>query len=264
MKEGVSGKITVIGIGPGALEMMTSAARNSIEEAQILLGYRTYLDLIREICTNIPREASGMGQEILRARRSIELAKSGLKVAVISDGDAGIYGMAGLILEMLEGNGENGGEGEIIPGITALNAAAALLGAPLMSDFAAVSLSNYLISDDTIFTRVECAARAGFVICLYNPSSHKRRELFNEICNRLYNILPSQTPVGIVRNAFRPNQTKDVISLGCLVDADVDMRTIVLIGNAQTYTWQGKMITRRGYQNKYNIASEIENEQAEI
>lgn len=248
----MTGRIDIIGLGPGSNEWLAPAARLTLEDAEVILGYHTYLEQIEDIAPQIMREASGMRHEVERARRAIELAQAGRRVAVVSGGDPGIYGMAGLVLE-LSGENQLGIQVEILPGISALNAAAALLGAPLMTDFAAISLSDHLTPLEDILQRLEFATRAGFVLCLYNPRSHKRTEPFERACQVLRQQLPGHTPVGVVQSAYRPNQKVGYVRLADLPDLDVGMDTILIIGNPATRLINGKMVTPRGYQNKYDL-----------
>lgn len=248
----MSGRIDIVGLGPGSIEWLAPAVCHAIESAGVILGYHTYLEQIETIAPTTPRESSGMRHEVERARRAIELARSGERVVLVSGGDPGIYGMAGLVLEMLNEQGADIPV-TVIPGISALNAAAALLGAPLMTDFAAVSLSDHLTTLDDILLRVEAAARAGFVLCLYNPRSHKRTEPFERTCQVLLQYLPAQTPVGVVQAAFRPNQSVRCIALEDLPALAVGMDTILIVGNPTTRILNDKMVTPRGYQNKYDL-----------
>lgn len=250
----MSGAIWVIGVGPGSPEQTTPAARVAVEEADVILGYKTYLSLISDLAPDVPRETSGMKQEVSRVNRAIDLALAGRRVALISGGDAGIYGMAGLVYETLHRREVEGLAVEIVPGVSALNAAAALLGAPLMADFAAVSLSDLLIPRREILRRLDLAAQADFVICLYNPKGRSRAEPFERACEILSRRLPPDRPVGIVRAAYRPEQSVSVVTLAELPQAEVDMVTLVVIGNSRTYVHDGKMVTPRGYTDKYDLA----------
>lgn len=251
------GRISVVGIGPGAEAHMTAAARQAIGEADVIVGYQTYLRLIAHLVPDTPRQSSGMGQEVARVGRAIDLAEEGRHVALVSGGDAGVYGMAGLVYEVLHvGETIDSPQAvvvEVIPGVSALNAAAALLGAPLMTDFCAISLSDQLVPLDEILDRVELAARGDFVIGLYNPKSRRRTEPFRRACEILVRHRPSETPVGIVRAAYREGQQVTLTSLSDLAQADVDMVTTVVVGNDRTYVAQGKMVTRRGYATKYDL-----------
>ncbi len=250
----MSGAIYVVGIGPGAAEHMTPAAVAAIERADVIIGYRTYLALITHLAPHTPREASGMRQEVSRAQRAVDLALAGRCVAVISGGDPGIYGMAGLIYETLAEGSVTGLEVTVVPGMSALNAAAAILGAPLMSDFAVISLSDHLTPRETILRRVAAAAAADFVICFFNPKGRSRSEPWEKACELLARCRPADTPVGVVRNATRSGQSAQIVTLAELPVVEVDMLTLVVVGNRDTIICDNKMITRRGYADKYALA----------
>lgn len=252
----MTGEIRVIGLGPGSLSFLAPAAREALETAEIILGYKTYLDLIEGLAPEVPRESSGMRQEVERAQQALKLAVEEQVVAVVSSGDPGVYGMAGLLYEVREQSGFDEVPIKVIPGISALNAAASLLGAPLMSDFAAISLSDYLIPLDKILERLDYAARGDFVICLYNPRSRRRFKPFTEACKILLKHRDSETPVGIVRSAYREEQKVEVIKLENLQDREVDMLTVIIVGNSSTIIQQGWMVTPRGYQRKYDLKTE--------
>jgi len=249
----MSGSIVVVGIGPGAVNQMTPAARVAVESADIIVGYQTYLKLIAALVPNIPREASGMRTEVKRVARVIELAQLGKRVVLVSSGDPGIYGMAGLVIEMLRERQLDQLDVEIVPGLSALNAAASLLGAPLMTDFAVISLSDQLVPREAILRRVELATQADFVLCLYNPKSRHRTDPFDETCAILSRERPPETPVGIVRAAYRDQQQVTLTDLAGLPQAAVDMVTLVIVGNSRTYIHNGKMATARGYGDKYSL-----------
>ena len=248
----MSGSLWVTGLGPGAPEQMTPAARQAIEAADAILGYTTYLRLIAELAPGTPREESGMGQELQRVNRAIDLAKAGRRVALVSGGDAGIYGMAGLVYEVLRQRGERVAV-EVVPGVPALAAAAALLGAPLMNDFAAINLSDRLTPLEEILRRLEMAVQADFVLCLYNPQGRNRVEPFRLACEILARHRSPETPVGIVRHAYRTGQRVKLITLAGLPQTEVDMATIVIVGNSCTFVYEGKMVTPRGYAAKYAL-----------
>jgi precorrin-3B C17-methyltransferase len=249
----VSGSIVVVGIGPGDLAHLTPAARQAIESADVIFGYKTYLRLVADLAPDIPREGSGMRQEVDRVNQVVDQARTGLRVALISSGDAGVYGMAGLVYEVLRERDDDDIEVEVIPGVSALNAAAALLGAPLMTDFAAISLSDQLVPRDEILRRVDLAAQADFILCLYNPKGKNRVAPFELTCQILARHRSSETPVGLVRAAYREKQEVEVMTLADLPDAEVNMVTIVIVGNSQTGVYNGKMVTPRGYANKYEL-----------
>lgn len=245
----MSGRIFITGIGPGNPAWMAPGALEALSRADVIVGYATYLKQIEGILPGIRREASGMRQEVSRAQRAVELAIEGGMVAVVSGGDPGIYGMAGLIFEILEQcpDGELV-EVEVLPGITALTAASALLGAPLMTDFAAISLSDYLTPLETIQKRLEAAILGDFVICLYNPRSRQRTLPFEEAYRRLLLAYGEERPVGLVQAAYREDQQ---VFCGCLKDLplwDIGMDSILIIGNAATRFIRDRMVTARGYQ----------------
>ncbi len=253
----MTGSIYIVGLGPGSLDWLAPGARLALENADIILGYRTYLKQIESIAPNAKRESSGMRHEVERARRAIELAQGGQRVALVSSGDPGIYGMAGLVLEVL---GENSAaiHVEVLPGISALNSAASLLGAPLMTDFAVVSLSDHLTPLEDILRRVEFAARGGFVLCLYNPRSRQRVEPFERTCKILLEHCAADTPVGVVKAAYRPDQEVSHVKLSDLSALEIGMDTIVIIGNSTTRIINGRMVTPRGYERKYDLSQEQE------
>jgi len=247
---GRQGHLALVGIGPGRLDQLTPAAKGALSRADVVIGYGLYVDLIRpllppgQIVETLP-----ITQERQRAQRAIELAFWGLSVAVISSGDCGIYGMAGLVLEHLEGHSWDGQTPAVTvyPGITALQAAAARVGAPLMHDFCAISLSDLLTPLAVIEQRLTAAAAADFVVALYNPQSQRRTEPL-ALAHRIFLAhRPSTTPVAIVRAAYRPEETVICTSLERLLDYPIDMVTVVLIGNRTSYMHQGWMITPRGY-----------------
>lgn len=188
-----------------------------------------------------------MTKEIDRCRLAVEKTMAGLNVALVSSGDSGIYGMAGIVLQVAD-QIQAPVEIEIVPGVTAASAAAAVLGAPLMHDTALISLSDLMTPLDLIMKRVSCAAQADFVICLYNPKSKKRKDYAAQAAALVMEHRSAQTPVGIVRHAGRDGQQTVITELGKLAEADIDMFSIVIIGNSRTYVKDGKMITPRGYQ----------------
>jgi cobalt-precorrin 5A hydrolase/precorrin-3B C17-methyltransferase len=269
------GRLYIVGIGPGSIDHLTPAAKAAIEDAEVIVGYRTYLDLIRGLLAGKEVISSQMRQEIDRCKKAVELAASGKKVAVISGGDPGIYAMAGLVFEILKAQNkeyktqstDRKREGlnsvfctlgsdidvEVIPGIAALNAAAAKLGAPLMHDFASISLSDLLTPWDIIEKRLEAAASADFVIILYNPKSKGRKEQIQKARDIILRFRPSCTPVGIVRAAMREDERIIITDLKNMFNQDIDMQSIVIIGNSQTFIWNKRMITPRGYEEKFKI-----------
>lgn len=249
----MNGSIVVVGIGPGDADHMTPAARHAIETADVIVGYVTYLRLIEGLAPGVRRISSGMRREVERVARAVDEAAAGWRAAVISSGDAGIYGMAGLVYEVIRERGLDGLAVEVVPGVTALSAAAALLGAPLMTDFAVISLSDQLVPREDILRRVEAAAQADFVIGLYNPKGRRRGEAFEQACVILARHRAAETPVGIVRAADREGQQVSVTTLGELPGAEIDMLTILVVGSSKTSVVGGKMVTARGYGEKYQL-----------
>ena len=243
------GKITVIGLGPGSLEDMTPKALKAIQQAEVVAGYNTYIKLIETLLEGKKVIGTAMMQEIDRCRLAVEAAVDGKNTVVVSSGDSGVYGMAGLVLEIaLTYEKEKRPEIAIIAGISAVNAAASILGAPLMHDFAVISLSNLLTPWDLIRRRVECAAQGDFVIALYNPKSKKRVQNIEEVREILLQYKSPDTPVGIVNNASRANQAQVISTLRDFTKEDINMFSMVLIGNSKTYVKDGYMITPRGYE----------------
>ncbi len=246
------GILYVVGTGPGSLEHLTPAAGNALKKADIIVGYRTYLELIEEYLDGKEVVASEMMKEVDRCRKSLELASNGKKVALVSGGDPGIYAMAGLAFELAKEGGCNC-DIEIIPGIAAVNGCASRLGAPLMHDFAAISLSDLLTPWPLIAKRLEAAAMADFVVAIYNPKSKKRTEQIVKAQKIFLNHRSGETPVGIVTAATRENEKIVVTTLTKMIEAEIGMQSTVIIGNSQTYTWDDKMITPRGYKDKYEL-----------
>lgn len=236
----------VIGIGPGGLHMMTGQAREALMQADIVVGYKTYTHLVKELVGDKPVIKTGMCKEIERCQAALDLANSGKTVALISSGDAGIYGMAGLILEMITRHGWSV-EVKLIPGMTASIAAASALGAPLMHDFCHISLSDLLTPWPVIEKRIVAAAQADFVVCFYNPRSRGREGHLKRAFELMLPYKAADTPVGIVKEAGRRKEQKWLTTLESMDYDLVDMRTMVIVGNQSTYVDQGMMITPRGY-----------------
>jgi precorrin-3B C17-methyltransferase len=242
----VVGKLYVVGIGPGGKPHRTFRAVEAIAESRVVVGYTPYLQSIADLTNGKELIASGMTFEVERCRQALSHAVGGDVVALISSGDAGIYGMAGLALELIEADGLNVPI-EIIPGVTAASAAAAALGAPLMLDFAVISLSDLLISWEVIRRRLEAVAGADFVVALYNPRSKKRTGPLTEAVAILRAARPGQTPVGIVTAAGQADQTLVLTDLDHLLDQHVDMRSVVIVGNSRTRQIDRWLVTARGY-----------------
>jgi len=247
---GRDGQLFLVGVGPGRLDHITPAAKQAIVRADAIIGYGLYIDQIRALCRpGQIVEPWPITQERQRAERAIDLARWGLSVAVVSSGDCGIYGMAGLVLEQLRATGWDGQSPavEVFPGISALQAAAAQVGAPLMHDFCAISLSDLLTPWEMIVKRLEAAAQADFVIALYNPKSKTRTHQIDTAHQILMAHRSPQTPVAVVKSVYRPDQEIHLTTLGDLLSAPIDMLTVVLIGNQSTRQHQDWLITPRGY-----------------
>ncbi len=223
--------------------------------SEVIVGYKTYIDLIGpEFLEGKEVISTGMKGEIQRCQLAIEKALDGRDTALVSSGDAGVYGMAGLVLELLAEYGLlDLIELEVIPGIPALCAAAALLGAPLMDDFAVISLSDLMTQWEVIQERVESAARGDFVIVLYNPRSRKRDWQLSRVRDIVLSHRDRDTPVGIVRNAARDGEAVQITTLAGMDESPVDMLSIIFIGNSRTRVARGRMITSRGYFTKYDL-----------
>lgn len=242
-------KISVVGIGPGGLSEMTPKARQAIESSQVVAGYNTYIKLIEKIIGGKKIIGRAMMQEVERCQLAIDETLAGRDVAVVSSGDAGVYGMAGLVLEMiLDLPEKKRPQFEIIAGVSAVNAAAAILGAPLMNDFAIISLSDLMTPWELIKRRVRSAAEGDFVIALYNPKSKRRVTQLAEVQKILLEFREKNTPVGIVTNAGRDGQSKIISTLENFIQEEVNMFSLVIIGNSQTFIKENFMITPRGYQ----------------
>ena len=247
---GRQGQLLLVGTGPGKLDQMTPAAQTAVTQADAVIGYSLYLDLIRPLLRpGQIVESYPITQERQRAERAIFLAEWGLTVAVVSSGDCGIYGMAGLVFEELRAQGWQGKTPavQVFPGISALQAAASRVGAPLMHDFCAISLSDLLTPWEVIEKRLKAAAAADFVCALYNPRSRSRTEQLDRARAIFLQYRSPQTPVAVVRSAYRKDEQIALTTLEKLTEVDVDMLTTVLIGNRSTVFHQNSMITPRGY-----------------
>ena len=238
-------KIYVVGIGPGSYENMTQRAQQALAESDVIVGYTVYIDLVKEHYPDKQMLTTPMRREVERCRLAFEQAQQGKTVAMICSGDAGIYGMTGVMEEL---RAEFPGvELETVPGISAVISGAAILGAPLMHDFAVISLSDLLTPWEKIEKRLDCAAAADFVICLYNPSSHKRKDYLKRACEIVLRHAAPETVCGIAKNIGREGEGIEVLTLEKLRDTPVDMFSTVFIGNSQTKNIGGRMVTPRGY-----------------
>jgi cobalt-factor III methyltransferase len=253
----LKGKLLVIGFGPGSEEHITERARKALQESDMIIGYKTYVDLIEGLLNGQEIISTGMTEEVSRAQEAVRQAELGKKVAVISSGDAGVYGMAGLVYEVLVEKGwkqDTGVEVEVIPGISAINSCASLLGAPVMHDACTISLSDHLTPWSLIEQRIEAAAQADFVIALYNPMSGRRTRQIVEAQRILLKYRSPETPVGLVKSAYRDRQSITRTTLVDMMNHEIGMLTTVLIGNSSTFYYDDLMITPRGYQRKYTLS----------
>ena len=238
-------KIYVVGIGPGAYDQMTGKAIKALNDSDVIIGYTVYVDLVKEYFSDKEFMTTPMKKEVDRCVLAFEEAEKGKTVSMICSGDAGVYGMAGLMYEV--GKDYPNTELTIIPGVTAATGGAAVLGAPLIHDFCLISLSDLLTPWEKIEKRLLCASEADFVICLYNPSSKKRHDYLQKACDLMMKHKSPDTVCGIVGHIAREGESEKVMTLKELRDTDVDMFTTVFIGNSQTKEIGGKMVTPRGY-----------------
>lgn len=239
------GKIYIIGLGPGTEELLAPRAKEAIIDSDVLCGYTVYVDLVREQYPDKEMITTPMKQEMKRCELALEAANAGKTVAMLCSGDAGVYGMAGPILEMLP-DYENA-DAEVIPGITAAISGAAVLGAPIMNDFCVISLSDLLTPWEMIERRLEGAAAGDFAVCMYNPMSKKRVDHLARACDIFLKYRSAETVCGWVRNIGREGQEKRIMTLGELRDTEVDMFTTVFIGSSNTKEIGEYMVTPRGY-----------------
>ena len=237
-------KLYVVGIGPGTADDMTLRALHILEKVDVIAGDGTYVELVKPLFPDKQYLETPMRREVERCRLAIDTALSGKSVAMISSGDAGVYGMAGLICELSEGKGV---DAEVIPGVTAALSGAAVLGAPLGHDFAVISLSDLLTPWEIIEVRLEAAAKASLCIAIYNPASHKRPDHLRRACNVLLRHLSSDTVCGVARNIARAGEMTRILTLAELCEYPADMFTTVFVGNCRTRVIDGRMVTPRGY-----------------
>ena len=238
------GKIYVVGIGPGNMEDISVRAYKTLKNVDVIAGYITYIDLVKDEFKEKEFYVSGMKKEIDRCEKVLELAKEGKTVALISSGDAGIYGMAGIMIEVALGSGI---DVEVIPGITSSVAGASLVGAPLMHDQAIISLSDLLTDWEVITKRIDRASEGDFVISLYNPKSKGRTEQIVEAREIMLKHKAPSTPVALLRHVGREDENYTLTNLDEMLNYERDMFTVVIVGNSKTYVKEGKMITPRGY-----------------
>ncbi|SET04039.1 precorrin-3 methyltransferase [Methanococcoides vulcani] len=255
--ENQNGKLFIIGIGPGSVEQLTVRARDVILNSDYIVGNGTYLDQMDSLLDKQEIVRSAMGKEVDRAKKAVHLAKENV-VSMISGGDANVYGMAGLVLEVAE-HEDLDVDIEVLPGVTAITAGASVLGAPIVNDFAVISLSDLLTPWEVIEKRLDAAAAGDFVISLYNPKSRQRHSNFSRAIEIIRRHKDASVPVGLVKNALRgDSQDYIVTTLGEVLDHNdwVDMSTMILITNSESRVWNSKtgerIITPRGYQRKYD------------
>lgn len=256
----MKGKLFLVGFGPGADEHLTFRARDAIGEAEVVIGYNTYIKLIEDLLEGKEVHRKGMSEELDRVHLAYDLAKAGRKVALVSSGDAGVYGMAGPSLEVLAQRGWKGVddeevEVEVVPGVTAVTAVASLVGAPLTHDFCTISLSDLLTPWPVIERRVEAAGAGDFVVALYNPQSKRRDWQLAATRDILLRHRAPTTPVAVVKSAYRSRENVVLTTLAEVCDHEVGMLTTILVGNSNTYFAAGRMVTPRGYTNKYDLAT---------
>ena len=239
------GKLFVVGLGPGDYDNMTVRADRALQSCDCIVGYHVYVDLVKDRYPGKEYRTTAMTQEADRCRLTLDLAREGRNVTMVCSGDSGIYGMAALIYELRGEAAEP--EIEVIPGLTAACSGAALLGAPLTHDFAVISLSDRLTPWETIEKRLEAAAKADLSVVLYNPASRGRPDHLRRACEVLLRTLPEERPCGVAHNIGREGQHRELLTLGQLKDAQVDMFCTVFIGNSATKIIGGEMVTPRGY-----------------
>ncbi|RZH67616.1 precorrin-3B C(17)-methyltransferase [Natrinema altunense] len=254
------GKLSAVGLGPGHPEGMTDRAKTALLEAEHIVGYTTYIDLIPDEITEEADELydTPMCGEVSRTEEAIDRALAGNDVAIVGSGDPNVYALGGLALEILESKGATASmvDFEAVPGVPAAQSCAARLGAPLVNDTVSISLSDHLVPMPEIESRLHSAAKESFTITIYNPWSRKRRENFEKACEILLAHRDEDTPVGIVHGAGREDEQVLITELDELEelgeDEIIDMTTTIVVGNEDTYVWDDRMVTPRGYETKYD------------
>jgi precorrin-3B C17-methyltransferase len=255
------GRLYVVGVGPGSHDHMTYRARQVIDESETIIGYDTYVSLVEDLIAGKEVYRYAMTQEVDRANQAIDFAEKGKIVSLVSSGDPGIYGMIGLIYEILAEKGWNKEGGiyvECVPGVSSLNSCAALVGSPLMTDFAVVSMSDLLVPWEIIVKRVEAAAMGDYVTVIYNPASKKRVHQLRDTREIFLKYRKPDTPVAIVKGAYRESQQVAITSLDKLLEHQemLGMITTVIVGNSSTFNYKGMMINPRGYTSKYDLVKQ--------
>jgi precorrin-3B C17-methyltransferase len=238
-------QLTIIGLGPGGGLDLTGRAKAALEKSDLIVGYHVYVDLVKPDFPDKKYYTTPMRKEVERCQMALSLADEGRSVAMVCSGDPGVYGMAGLCYELAEGYPQV--KLEVIPGVTSATGGAAVLGAPLMHDFAVISLSDLMTPWSLIERRLRAAAQADFVLCLYNPASHKRPDYLRRACQILLEEKSPETPCGYVQRIGREGESAQILTLAQLQDAQVDMFTTVYIGNSSTKVIGDKLVTPRGY-----------------
>ena len=259
------GKIFLVGLGPGSEQHMTARAREAIAQSDVIIGYSTYIKLVSELVTGKQVIRKGMTEELDRCHEALAAAREGKTVALVSSGDSGVYGMAGPTFEVLFESGWQPGDGvdvEVVPGSSAINSCAALVGAPLTHDFCSISLSDLLTPWPVIAGRLQAAARGDFVVALYNPKSGRRTGQIVEAQRILLQHRDAATPVALVKSAYRRRQSIQLTRLDQMAECDIGMLTTVLIGNSNTFVRHGLMVTPRGYANKYDTDATVQENRA--
>jgi precorrin-3B C17-methyltransferase len=254
------GQLVAVGLGPGQPEGMTSRATAALSAVDHIVGYTTYVELLPDEITDDAEDIydTPMCGEVSRTEEAIDRALAGNDVAIIGSGDPNVYALAGLALEIIESKGATASalDFEVVPGVPAAQSCAARVGAPLVNDTVSVSLSDHLTDMPTIESRLHAVAKEGFTISIYNPWSRKRRENFEKCCEILLEHRAPDTPVGIVHGAGREDEQTEIVELGGLEDLGetdlIDMTTTILVGNEDTYVWDDRMVTPRGYETKYD------------
>lgn len=254
------GRFVAVGLGPGESEGMTQRARAALLSAEHIVGYTTYIDLLPEEVTESADELydTPMCGEVSRTEEAIDRALAGNDVAIIGSGDPNVYALSGLALEILESKSATANmvDFEVVPGVPAAQSCGARLGAPLVNDTVSISLSDHLTDMPTIESRLHAAAGEGFTIAIYNPWSRKRRENFEKCCELLMEHRAPDIPVGIVHGAGREDEQVEIVELRELEELGetdlIDMTTTILVGNEETYVWDDRMVTPRGYESKYD------------
>ncbi|CQR51845.1 MULTISPECIES: precorrin-3B C(17)-methyltransferase [Haloferax] len=257
--DGEPGQLVAVGLGPGRASEMTTLAKDTLREADHIVGYTTYIELLPDDVVEGAEDiySTPMCGEVSRTEEAVDRTLAGNDVAIVGSGDPNVYALAGLALEILESKGATASmvDFDVVAGVPAAQSCAARLGAPLVNDTVTISLSDHLTSMPTIESRLHAAAKEGFTIAIYNPWSRKRRSNYEKCCEILLEHRAPDTPVGVVHGAGRDDEEVEIVELGDLPDLGetdlVDMTTTLLVGNEETYVWDDRMVTPRGYEQKY-------------